>query len=220
MREAEAPPGGIEHQQQLDQVVLHRVGKRLDQEYVLLAAVRLQLHLDAVIGEALDLGGEQRHAELGTDLRGELGVGAPAENGNLAHGEACLGDVWVGGRQLMAKPACGGKAGSVDLAASQRLMQLARVGFDQPIEADADEPAGIGQHPGRAAGEQLGLAALLYIGPAQHAGIGALAEEGDDARRNSHHLGLQLGAGDAKLGGRHFGGCSGGPQHHGAVPAR
>jgi hypothetical protein len=42
-------PGGIEHQQEFDQMVLDGRTQRLDEEHILLAAIRLQLHLDAVI---------------------------------------------------------------------------------------------------------------------------------------------------------------------------
>ena len=48
-------PGRVEHQQQLDQVLLDRRHQRLDQEDVALAAVGLQLHLEAVVGEPPDL---------------------------------------------------------------------------------------------------------------------------------------------------------------------
>ena len=53
-------PGGVEHQQQLDQVLLHRRHQRLDEEDVALAAVGLELHLEAVVGEAVDFDGMKR----------------------------------------------------------------------------------------------------------------------------------------------------------------
>ncbi len=56
MRAARGAARRIEHQQQLDQVILHRRRRASGSEHVLLAAIGLQLHLDAVVGEALHLG--------------------------------------------------------------------------------------------------------------------------------------------------------------------
>ena len=41
--------GGIEHQQEFDQMVLDGRTQRLDEKHILLAAIRLELHLHAVI---------------------------------------------------------------------------------------------------------------------------------------------------------------------------
>ena len=78
-------PGGVDHEQQLDQVLLHRRHQRLDQEDVTLPAVGLQLHLQAVVGEPGDPHRVQRHPEVGTDLGGEVGMGGSTENGDVAH---------------------------------------------------------------------------------------------------------------------------------------
>jgi hypothetical protein len=59
---------GIKHEQQLDQVLLHRRDQWLDQEDVALAAVSAQLHLQAVVAEPPDLCWLQRHAEVRADL--------------------------------------------------------------------------------------------------------------------------------------------------------
>jgi hypothetical protein len=45
------PAGGVQEEQELDQVLLHRRYQRLDQIDVALAAVGLELHLEAVVGE-------------------------------------------------------------------------------------------------------------------------------------------------------------------------
>ncbi len=70
-------PGRVEHQQQLDQVLLHRRGQRLDQEDVAFPAVGLQLNFQAVVGEPADDGGLQRDAEVPADLRRQVRWAVP-----------------------------------------------------------------------------------------------------------------------------------------------
>jgi hypothetical protein len=76
---------GVDHQQKLDQVLLHRGHRGLHQEHVALPAVGLQLHLEAVVGEARHPDRVQCHAQLGAHLRRELGVDAAGEDGDLTH---------------------------------------------------------------------------------------------------------------------------------------
>src|SRR5882724_11869254 len=77
--------GRVEHEQELDQVLLDRRAERLDDEHVALPAVGLELDLHAVVGEAAQPYRAQRHAEVGADLRAQGRMGAPAEYGNLSH---------------------------------------------------------------------------------------------------------------------------------------
>ena len=77
--------GRVEHQQQLHQVLLRRRHQRLHDVDVALAAVGLQLHLQAVVAEAIDAHRRQRDTEAGADPPGELRVGAAAEDDDLPH---------------------------------------------------------------------------------------------------------------------------------------
>ena len=77
--------GRVEHQQQLHEVLLRRRHERLHDVHVALAAVRLELHLQAVVAEAVDGDRRQRHAQSLADAAGELLVGATAEHDDLPH---------------------------------------------------------------------------------------------------------------------------------------
>src|ERR1017187_133319 len=61
-------------------MLLDRRRKRLDQEDVPFPAVSLELHLQAVIGEAAEPGLLQRYAEVRTYLGSQAGVGTTAED--------------------------------------------------------------------------------------------------------------------------------------------
>jgi hypothetical protein len=76
--------GGVQHQQELDQMLLHRRHQGLDQEHVALTAVRVQLHPEAVVGEALQPGRQQRGLQMSADLGGEIRMRAAAEHRDLA----------------------------------------------------------------------------------------------------------------------------------------
>jgi hypothetical protein len=76
---------GVEHQQQLDQVLLHRWHQRLHDEDVALAAVRAQLHLQAVVAEPLHVRRRQLDAQHRADLGRQLRVGRAAEENDVAH---------------------------------------------------------------------------------------------------------------------------------------
>jgi hypothetical protein len=80
------PARGVEHEEQFDEIFLYGRDERLDHEHVSLAAVALELDLDAVVGEPGHPGGQQRYAEVLADLGGEPGVGASGEDSDVAHG--------------------------------------------------------------------------------------------------------------------------------------
>jgi hypothetical protein len=82
--------GCIQHQHQLHQVLLHRRAERLDDVDILLAAVGLELHLEAVVAEAADIGLVQGQAQRRANLGGQLGMRAPAEDADASHGGGCL----------------------------------------------------------------------------------------------------------------------------------
>ncbi len=78
MREAEAPRAASSIRRASTRCSCTGVHQRLDDEHVPLAAIGLELDLQAVIGEAHELGGVQRHAEVPANLGREFGMGAPA----------------------------------------------------------------------------------------------------------------------------------------------
>ena len=78
-------PGRVRHQQQLDQVLLHRRRQRLDEEHVPLPAVGLELDLQAVVREPGQPHRPLRHVKERADLGGQRRVGAAAENRDLTH---------------------------------------------------------------------------------------------------------------------------------------
>jgi hypothetical protein len=84
MRAAEAPRG-IDHQEELEEVLLRRCGDRLDDEDISLAAIRQQLDLEAVVGEASQAGRQQRNVEVPADLLCQVPVGLTAEDRDLVH---------------------------------------------------------------------------------------------------------------------------------------
>ena len=63
----------VRHDQQFHQVVVGRIGRRLDDEGVLAAHVLLDLDEDLHVGEAAHLALGQRHAEIGGDRLGQAG---------------------------------------------------------------------------------------------------------------------------------------------------
>ena len=76
--------GGVEHQEQLHEVLLGRRHQRLDDVDVALAAVRLELRLQAVVAEPGQLDRAELDAERVADGGGEGAVGAAAEDDDLA----------------------------------------------------------------------------------------------------------------------------------------
>ena len=77
-------PQRVDHDQQLHQVVVGRIGGRLDDEGVLAAHVLEDFDEDLVVGEAADLAAGQRLAEIGGDRLGERPVGIAGQNLHLA----------------------------------------------------------------------------------------------------------------------------------------
>jgi len=75
--------GGVGHQQQLHQILLHRRHQRLNEVHVTFPAVGLELHLQAVVGEPGGADRAARHPQVPADLVGQLRMGAPAENNDL-----------------------------------------------------------------------------------------------------------------------------------------
>ncbi|MNR00829.1 hypothetical protein D3C85_1166170 [compost metagenome] len=65
------PHQGVRHDQQLHQVVVGRIGGRLDDEDVLAADVLLDDRKDLVVGESFHLGLGQRHVEVIGDGLGQ-----------------------------------------------------------------------------------------------------------------------------------------------------
>ena len=83
--------GGVQHQQQFDQVILYRRAQRLDQEDVAFPAVGLQLNFQAVVGEPAQPYREQGLPQLRTDLGRQLGVGTSAEYRDITHADQANG---------------------------------------------------------------------------------------------------------------------------------
>ena len=79
------PARGVEHHQECHQVLLDRRDERLDDEDVALAAIRVQLHPEAIVAKAADRRRIERQPQMGADLLGQLRVRAAAENPDLPH---------------------------------------------------------------------------------------------------------------------------------------
>jgi hypothetical protein len=78
------PTRGIEHQQQLHQVFLHRRRQRLDDEDVSLTAVGFQLDAKTIVAEPARHRGAQAYLQLPADGFRQLNVGVSAKNNNHA----------------------------------------------------------------------------------------------------------------------------------------
>src|SRR5262249_34121172 len=65
------PPQGVDHDQELHQVVVRRKGRRLDDEGVTPAHVLEDFNEDLEVGEAAHMAAGQRLAEIGGDRLGE-----------------------------------------------------------------------------------------------------------------------------------------------------
>ena len=77
--------GRVQHEQQLDQVLLDRRHERLDEVDVALPAVGLQLHFEAIVGESLHAYRLQRRLQVPADLLRQFRMGAAAEDRDVAH---------------------------------------------------------------------------------------------------------------------------------------
>jgi hypothetical protein len=79
------PAGRVAHEEQLDEVLLRRRDERLHEEDVPFAAVRLQLHLEAVVGEPADPYAALRDPQVFAELGGQLRMRAAAEYDDVLH---------------------------------------------------------------------------------------------------------------------------------------
>ena len=87
MRCAEARRKRVDHDEQLHQIVVRRIGRRLDDESVASAHVLENFDEDLKIGEAADMAAGQRLAEIGGDRLGQRSIGIAGQNLHLAgHG--------------------------------------------------------------------------------------------------------------------------------------
>src|SRR5262245_33824982 len=78
-------PRRVQHQEQFEDALLHGCHQRLNEKDVALAAVRLQLDGQAVVGKALELARQQRDFKMAADFLRQLRMRASAENGDSAH---------------------------------------------------------------------------------------------------------------------------------------
>ena len=80
-------PQRVDHDEQLHQVVVRRVGRRLDDEGVASAHILENFDEDLEVGEPADVASGQRLAEIGGDRLGERPIGIAGQNLHLAeHG--------------------------------------------------------------------------------------------------------------------------------------
>ena len=87
MRCADARRSASIMMSKLHQIVVRRVGRRLDDEGVASAHVLEDFDEDLEVGEAADMAAGQRLAEIGGDRLGERPVGIAGQNLHLAgHG--------------------------------------------------------------------------------------------------------------------------------------
>ena len=85
-------PGGVDHDEQLHQVIVDRRRQGLDQEHVPFTYVLLNAHEGVVVGELERLGLAQRYPQVGANVLGEGPVGVQAENLEVLeqrHGVSC-----------------------------------------------------------------------------------------------------------------------------------
>ena len=88
MRCAEARRSGVDHDEQLHQIVVRRIGRRLDDEGVASAHVLEDFDEDLEVGEAADMAAGQRLAEIGGDRLSQRSIGIAGQNLHLAgHGQ-------------------------------------------------------------------------------------------------------------------------------------
>ena len=80
------PARGVDHQQELHQVLLRGWHQRLDEVDVALAAVGQQLRLEAVVAEPRDPRARPLPPQLGAHLVGECRMRRPGEDDDALHG--------------------------------------------------------------------------------------------------------------------------------------
>ncbi len=71
---------GVNHQQELEQMLVHRIAGGLHQENIGAAHVFHNLHVDFAVRKAGDVGLPARHVEEGADLIGKRNIGGAGED--------------------------------------------------------------------------------------------------------------------------------------------
>jgi len=80
-------PQGVDHDEELHQIVVRRIGRRLDDEGVASADVLEDFDEDLEVGEAADMAAGQRLAQIGGDRFRQRSIGIAGQNLHLAgHG--------------------------------------------------------------------------------------------------------------------------------------
>jgi hypothetical protein len=78
------PPAGVDHDEELHEILVGGRAGGLHQEHVAAAHALLQLHVDLAVREALDLDLAQLHPQVARDLLGQQRVGAAGEDAQAA----------------------------------------------------------------------------------------------------------------------------------------
>jgi hypothetical protein len=78
------PPRRVQHQKELDQMLLHRRDQRLDDKDVAFPAISLELHAEAIVCIALYPRGQQRNVEVATDFRRQKRMRATTEHSDFS----------------------------------------------------------------------------------------------------------------------------------------
>uniref|UniRef100_A0A0A9GRQ3 Uncharacterized protein n=1 Tax=Arundo donax TaxID=35708 RepID=A0A0A9GRQ3_ARUDO len=84
------PPAGVDHDEELHEILVGRRARRLHQEHVAAAHALLQLHVDLAIREPLDLDLAQLHPQVASHLLRQSRVGAAGEDAQAAAAAARL----------------------------------------------------------------------------------------------------------------------------------
>jgi hypothetical protein len=80
----------VEHQQQFDQMFLHRWDQRLDDEHVGFPAAGAKLHAHAIVAETADRRRAERRLQSFADIARERLVGTSAEDNDPVHARQIL----------------------------------------------------------------------------------------------------------------------------------
>src|SRR6185436_1918349 len=76
---------GVQHQQQLDQILLHRGNNWLNNEDVRFAAVGFQLHAKTIVTKPGNTGRAKSDFEMATNLPRQFHVRTPAKSYDCSH---------------------------------------------------------------------------------------------------------------------------------------
>ncbi len=83
MIRAPRPAAGVDQDQQLDDVAVHRRTGRLDDEHVTTADVLVELHADFAVGKIDDFDRRQRDPQIFGDFAGQRRMRPPADDGEM-----------------------------------------------------------------------------------------------------------------------------------------